>query len=245
MSDLNAVFEFINLIKHKLKSGEAACGNEIEKLIRLIKLYAENENNFHYINKNKILFRARKYTEPDAETRYNNPVGIFAGYDAAGSFVNTNIHQNTGSRCNSVGTPYLYTALSEICCIYEVRAKKGDYISVARIKVEQPLKILCFNKRFWFVDQKEPILSEENNAVLCSYLAYEFSRKVDNSNDYALCQYVSEIVKSLGYDGMSYFSALPSVESLKDEAKTNIVIFNYDKCKPISSSLRKITNENI
>ena len=25
-------FEFINLIKHKLKSGEAACGNEIEKL---------------------------------------------------------------------------------------------------------------------------------------------------------------------------------------------------------------------
>ena len=55
-----------------------------------------------------------------------------------------------------------------------------------------------------------------------------------NKEDYYLSQYVGAYIKTLGFDGIKYFSS-KNESNISEIASFNYAIFNYDKCKAVSS----------
>ena len=55
-----------------------------------------------------------------------------------------------------------------------------------------------------------------------------------NKNAYIYTQVICSIVKKLGYDGVIYTSC-------QNREKKNYAIFNYNKCKVISSEVYSVT----
>ena len=242
--DLERTYAYINSVKDGLKQkNRFSCDPAFDELLHF---YAKEQSNTGYIYGNTFLFRARIYKRNDAQHRYNYPPeGDFKGYDETDSFVNKDNKSVTEGRCNPSYIPYLYTASTEKCCIYEVRPTKESYVSVAKIRVGQKLKILRFDKGGNSADTGFCIIPGMDNAALCLYLSLEFSRPHKEYGDYLLCQYVSEKVKNMGFDGLSYASAIcpknpredSCFETIKKRSNANIIIFNYDKCRAISSRL--------
>lgn len=244
-SEPQAAYEFLCKIKQDLKTkNRFSCDPRFDQAIDL---YAQEDFFTSYIDSGSILYRARIYNEPDAEARYDvPPKGRFKGYNAKDSFVNLNNDCIGEGRCNPSYIPYLYTAKSEKCCIYEVRPSKGAYVSVARIKVSEPLKILHFEYGSALSTSGDMVLDGVFNSLLFLYLANEFSQPHKEFGDYLLCQYASERVKRLGFDGISYKSSVcPNAEKRKKADNINVLIFNYEKCKAVSSKLYRVEEVNI
>jgi len=237
-SDLQKAFDFLCQVKQDLKIKNRFSADK--RLDTLIDLYAEEKFNEQDLTKGTMLYRARVYKRGDAQTRFNNPpTGTrFKGYDAGDSFVNLNYEYVGEGRCNPQYIPYLYASASANCCIHEIRPAKEAYVSIAKIKVEEPLRILRLNAWDVFISNSgSMIVDGVPNVTMFMYLANEFSRPHKEFGDYLLCQYISEKVKSYGFDGIAYASA---VYGGKDNV--NYVIFNYKKCKPISSALRLVSD---
>lgn len=242
---LQKAYAFLKEAKGSLKTkNRFSCD---PKLIELIERYASEETNVCTLEPGTILYRARIYTGDDREKRYNAPPkGAFKGYGAKESFVNTNHETVSEGRCNPAYIPYLYTATSERCCVYEVRPTKGAYISMAEIRVDDPLKILRFDMNAHTTDSLPRIVPDIPNVFLCAYLARQFSEPFKEFGDYLLCQFVSEKVKGLGFDGLSFESSICDKEEKEDDefriglenrSNANVIIFNYEKCEAVSSKL--------
>lgn len=239
-SDLQAAYNFMCQVKQdfKVKNRFTTDG----RLDALIEMYAKEQANAWELPAGRTMYRARIYTEADASERFRNPPsGRFKGYDKEASFVNLNYEMVGEGRCNPQYIPYLYTSSSAECCVYEVRPAKEAYVSVARIKANEPLRLLCLEQCSGFVtNYGSHIVDGVQNVIMFMYLAREFSVPHKNFGDYLLCQYVAEKVKSFGFDGITYESAVYGGKSA-----TNYVIFNYEKCRPTSSELRIISDVTI
>lgn len=134
----------------------------------------------------------------------------------------------TGGRANPDGISYLYVGDTIKTCIYELRASLFDYITAGEFHVIDDLRIL--NLRNLDLD---PIPWSENGQIEV-YLTYvpflntlqkELSipvRKEDKLLEYIPTQYISEFIKSNGFDGVEYQSSVYS-------SGYNIVIFNPEK----------------
>ena len=132
-------------------------------------------------------------------------------------------HKVSHGRCNLPNLPHLYAAADIHTAIVETRPYIRDTISVASLCCEKDLRIIDFC--FDFDDQDK-----------CSdwfYMAMSSEFSVVNKgkeNDYFATQYLTMLVKSLGYDGLTFKSSL-----VMDGV--NYVIFDDTACKPISSKL--------
>lgn len=117
-------------------------------------------------------------------------------------------------RANSKGIPCLYVATDKETAMSEVRPWLGAILSVAQLKLSRDLKILNFsveqeknNLHFYF---KEPTPDKIVQAVW-SDIDNAFSKPTkvsDFKSEYAPTQIISEFIKSKGYDGIAYKSAL-------------------------------------
>ena len=63
--------------------------------------------------------------------------------------------------------------------------------------------------------------------------------KDDDILDYIPTQFIAEYAKSLGYDGIAFSSSL-TPEYTPEMHRYNIVIFNYEKCKPVKSNVFEV-----
>lgn len=132
-------------------------------------------------------------------------------------------HKVSHGRCNLPNSPHLYAAADIHTAIAETRPYIRDTISVASLCCEKDLRIVDFC--FDFDDQDK-----------CSdwfYMAMSSEFSVVNKgkeNDYFATQYLTMLVKSLGYDGLTFKSSLV-MEGV------NYVIFDNAACKPLSSKL--------
>ena len=129
----------------------------------------------------------------------------------------------SGGRCNLPNSPHLYAAKDIHTAIAETRPFIYDTISVASICCKRDLRIadFCYSR----LDFK--ILNDLFYLAICS----EFSQiNKGRENDYFATQYLTLLVKALGYDGLRFKSSLV-------HDGVNYVIFDDSVCKPLSSKL--------
>ena len=147
----------------------------------------------------------------------------FKGYDAKGSFVCPDLRSIQPGRCNHAFEQCLYVAEDVQTAISELKPLIQEQISVACIQVEEPLKIIDFG-----FDRSD------SSIIKPIALLFVTSPTLEGYDAYIYTQVLCSLVKNMGYDGIRY-------SSCQIINKSNLAIFNYDKCKAISSNVYEVT----
>lgn len=145
----------------------------------------------------------------------------------------------TAGRANPKGISYLYLTNEIKTALYETRATLFDYATIGEFQTKEDLKILNLRSI-----KNDPIPWAEEEAIedfliyipFIQTLQKEISlpiRKKDKSLDYIPTQYLSEYIKSMGYNGVEYKSSIYS-------DGYNLAIFNPEKFKCIKVSVHEI-----
>lgn len=136
----------------------------------------------------------------------------------------------TAGRANSAGISCLYLANNVDTTLHEIRARDLDYISVGTFEAKRDLKIIDLSN----LDNISPF-SESGydpewfaiNMSILKKISVEIAkplRRQDSELDYLPAQYISDFVKSLGFDGICYKSTL-------NKSGLNYAIFDCKKLK--------------
>lgn len=126
-------------------------------------------------------------------------------------------------RANPKGIPCLYLATDKETAMSEVRPWIGSIISTGQFSTTRELKLMDFSvehgkEQYYFFSEPS---EEEKIQAVWSHIDNAFSRPVtesDSTADYAPTQVIAELIKSKGYDGIVYKSALAQGH--------NIALFN-------------------
>ena len=139
-------------------------------------------------------------------------------------------------RANPEGISYLYVSNDIDTTLYETRSSLFDYVTVGEFVLNKPMTTVNLRQAHDF-DPMPMAEQEDLNDFLVylpfiSHLSEALSKPIrrnDNELDYYPTQYLSEFIKSLGYDGIEYASSL-------NPQGYNIAIFNTDllECKQVS-----------
>ncbi|NMP80011.1 RES family NAD+ phosphorylase [Pseudoalteromonas arctica] len=128
------------------------------------------------------------------------------------------IHLATGGRINRPGVSYLYLATDSATAISEVRPHPGENVSVGKFKANRKLKIADFSQH----TLTDELLSDDGLDTLELIIAIENNLSMavspSMSKHYSVTQFIAEIVRKQGFDGLSFKSSV-------SEGK-NYVIFN-------------------
>lgn len=137
----------------------------------------------------------------------------------------------SGGRANPVGIPYLYLAYSVDTCVYETRVANHTFVAVGKFYAERDLTVLNLADidapDFFSVDEIE---SDDEQIARVAFHRYLTAlgdelrkpvRSTDQPTDYIPTQYLCELAKSLGLDGVLYASSL-------DPDGRNVVLFDVD-----------------
>lgn len=176
-----------------------------------------------------ILYRARNidYDSPSAEStgivKYiqGQDWGDFAGFDEKNSFVPPAKSVSAG-RINPEKIVYLYTAQEIITAIAETRPRLFDHVSVAKIELLRDVNLVDFQSKY------DPDNIDFSSEVIRNLTA-AFSMPCKDSIEYIPTQFISEYIKSLGYDGVSFRSSF-------NLQGTNITLFHPSAARAIAST---------
>ncbi|MGP2656927.1 RES domain-containing protein [Malaciobacter sp. WC5094] len=135
------------------------------------------------------------------------------------------IHQNrmgkppsgqlTQGRANPVGISYLYVASDKKTAVSEIRPDKGDIVTISKIKLPQNLRFFDIRSPkntispFDFSDNVLEALYKDID--LLENFGEELSKPVlprEAGIEYLSSQYLSELIKHWGFDGMLYKSSV-------------------------------------
>lgn len=150
----------------------------------------------------------------------------------------------TAGRANPSGIPYLYLSLDEQTVIHEVRAFHYDYVTIARFKADQDLKILSLTAPDLYENDPfmEGILRKTLSAIqFLETLEQELAkplRRNDSILEYLPTQYICELAKNLGFDGIEYSSTLYP-------GGTNIAVFHDEKLSIDELTVVEIKNVTV
>lgn len=128
-------------------------------------------------------------------------------------------------RANPVGIPYLYLSYEERTCIHETRVANHTQVAIGTFRTKRDLKVLNLAdiEAPDFFSVEDPIASISFHRYLQA-LANELKKPVrasDQPIDYIPTQYLCEMAKSLGLDGVLYSSSL-------DPDGRNVVLFDVN-----------------
>jgi len=197
--------------------------------LKKLKTFFKDEAFHSKIRTGKIFYRSRISDKngfpPD---KMGNPPAEFA----------------SSGRANPKGISYLYLADAVLTSIYEARASLYDYVSVADFRLKENITVLNLRQPSY-----DPISWAEQEAI-DDYLIYipfiktlqkELSlpiRSRDKEIDYLPTQYLSEFIKSIGFDGVEFQS------SLRKEGY-NLAIFNPEKFECLGVKKYEISDINL
>lgn len=151
---------------------------------------------------------------------------------------------STAGRANPIGIPYLYAASNINTAIAEIRPHKGDSITVAKFKVINSLTLVDLrNPR----ESISPFAFDEDGLnqiftdldYLC-HLGDELSKPIlprEAHLEYLSSQYLCELIKHCGYDGVVYKSSVGNGD--------NYAIFLDDKLEAIETKAYCVDNIEI
>lgn len=138
-------------------------------------------------------------------------------------------HLATPGRANPAGIPYLYLASTPETAVCEIRPHTGEFISIADFSLASQLKVVdlrCPRRTvspFVLSDEREVALLQGDIEFL-THLGDELTRPVipdAAAIDYIPSQYLCELIKNCGYDGVIYASSVG--------AGINLALFNPSK----------------
>lgn len=229
----NPVFpecQFIERIERKIPEWEEQVGKG--EVTYRARVYSENimekimqiTENAHRESDYESIKNAQDKSKKVLEKRKRQKDNGFLGYDEANSFVPPNWRSIQAGRCNHDYECCLYVAQDIETAISELKPLIGERISVAKVEVCQELRLIDLSINY---KQKEEIKNIVGAFFLISPTEY-------NKNAYIYTQVICSIVKKLGYDGVIYTSC-------QNREKKNYAIFNYNKCKVISSEVYSVT----
>jgi hypothetical protein len=120
-----------------------------------------------------------------------------------------------GGRVNPEGISILYLADEAETTLYEIRAGVYDYVTVGRFKLLKDIEVINLAN----IDQISPFIGIDYGFDLTQYamniehlkmIAQEISKPLRNDNalDYLPTQYISDYIRSKGYDGIEYGSTM-------------------------------------
>lgn len=133
-----------------------------------------------------------------------------------------------GGRVNPTGISILYLSDSAETTLYEIRAGVYDYVTVGRFKLQKDIEVINLAG----IDHISPFIGVNYGFDFLQYavniehlrmIAQEIAKPLRNDNilEYLPTQYISDYIRSKGYDGIEYVSAMRKTGS-------NLAIFKPD-----------------
>lgn len=206
-------------------------------ILKMLNRFAKNEDTREHhqvlLRQNLILKRARIYcVAKDNEEKSEE----FRGYGPVGSFVPPSDTYVPEGRVNPENVIYLYTASDIRTAIAEVNPQIGMTVSVADIRIGENLNLLNF-ANFYSATAGPETSQHKWMRLFVLALTEIFNVPATKEHDYRLCQYVSSLVKDMGFDGVAFYSC--KIKAQPDFKPKGIcyTIFNYKKCEAISSNM--------
>ncbi len=153
----------------------------------------------------------------------------FKGYDLKGSGLPPAEKASAG-RLNPEKIRYLYLAEDPRTAIYEVRPTIGQYVSVATFRSIDEIKIF---------DLAKEIKPQEDEELKIDYSLFnEIQQRFSEPNAgdsyrYLPTQFLGELIKQMGFDGVRFRSSLKS-------GGINVVLFDDQKCQATCSDIIKV-----
>lgn len=196
---------------------------DLDRLERILKRHSR------YIYKGKIFFRGRISDRSGyPPEKMGNPPNNLA----------------SSGRANPEGISYLYLADELKTTLYETRASLFDYISIGEFRLTTTIQSINLRETHIY----DPIQLAEEEALedflihssFISRLEKELSRPIrrnDSKLDYLPTQYLSEFIKSLGFDAIEYRSSL-------NPKGFNLAVFNPQKFECIKTYVHEISKIN-
>ena len=123
------------------------------------------------------------------------------------------IGKRNAGRVNPEGIGVLYLSTDEKTVLNETRVTAYDYVTIGEFKSKKALKVVNLSE----ISRISPFLYEEDferyalNRQVFQEMASEIAKPVrrnDSPLEYLPTQYISEFVKSQGYDGVEFESTL-------------------------------------
>lgn len=147
-------------------------------------------------------------------------------------------------RSNPRGIPYLYLAEDWRSAMAEVRPHKNAFVTIGKFTTTNEIKLVdLYTKRFSLKDyylkkskDKKLITNEDEEGLLWWSMDLRFSiplNPIDIYTEYIPTQYLSELFKNDGYDGILYGSS-------QSDEKYNIVLFDSKKAINKSRVVKKV-----
>ena len=246
-SDFLDVFE--NNVSLQSKDLLDIKSNEIHSIWNRFKEEIKYENRFHISKSNLIdLGKLKTFFDNEAFIKvikkgrcfYRCRVSSKKGYKN-GEMWNPPKEFASSGRANPKGISYLYLGSRTETTLYETRASLFDYVSVGQFRLKEDIKILDLRNPDYDIVPWSENDSVELFLIYGSFiktLQEEISlpiRKQDKELDYIPTQYISEYIKSLGFDGVEYQSSL-------DSEGYNLAIFNPSKFECVETKVYDINN---
>ena len=151
------------------------------------------------------------------------------------------LHTAMNGRSNIAGASYLYVATDKYTAVAECKPLRESFLSVAEFKTTKELKIfnLCDN---YSLGELKELQDSKNYSVktLVELIMRAFYNSVyEIDSGYKISQYISELVRKHGYDGIAYKSFISNGK--------NYAIFNCCEAniKFIESEIVQVVAQHI
>ncbi|WP_040550745.1 RES family NAD+ phosphorylase [Pyramidobacter piscolens] len=142
-----------------------------------------------------------------------------------------------GGRVNPMGISILYLSDSTETTLYEIRAGVYDFVTVGRFKLQKDIEVINLAgidhiSPFIGIDYGFDFIQYAMNIEHLKMISQEIAKPLRNDNalDYLPTQYISDYIRSRGYDGIEYISTM-----CKNGA--NLAVFNPSLFKCTGTSV--------
>ena len=153
----------------------------------------------------RTLYRARIVTEENCSIENGISIDEMSntiGFNEENS-LDPPFGKSYAGRNNMKGMPYLYLSKDpETACI-EIKGTVGSIISVAEIEVNKNLNLFDFTKTEY---TSEPGEDDLDYSAILNEIVSLFHRPVGRKKDYVATQIISDYIRKVGFDGISYVS---------------------------------------
>ncbi len=145
-------------------------------------------------------------------------------------------------RVNPTGIQVLYLADSIQTTLYEIRAGIYDYVTVGRFVLNEDINVINLAE----IDKISPFIGIQYGFDFTQYainidhlkmIGNEIAKPLRNDNhlDYLPTQYISDYIRSKGFDGIEYISTMR-------KRGVNLAVFDKSKLKCTKVSVYDITS---
>ena len=189
----DAINEFYDVFEGK-KNISVLTNNKFNKwllnYISNLKSHSKNKNNI-------TLYRSRIIREEDIGNQSNGiNIKSCSGYNYENS-KEPPFGCSSDGRCNSSNISYFYGADTEYTSLVEVKANILDFISLAKFKVVKPIRLADLT-----------IIKGQEHYIFERTLVNIFRFGAIDVKDYKISQYVADLFRKYGFDGIKYGSSL-------------------------------------